>query len=120
MATKLSPRRFILLLALVSFIFLRGHVLADEVLTYAYPSPSRHTCIHLTFRSLESGRAEVRVYNERGNMVARKADDTGEGWQTWDLGLCRLPPGVYYHQVLLRYQSGKTETLKGEPFAVLH
>jgi hypothetical protein len=120
MAMKFPPRRFIPLLALTFFLFLRGHVLADEALTYAYPSPSRHTCVHLTFRSLEIGRAEVRVYNERGNMVARKADDTDPGWQTWDLGLCRLPPGVYYHQVLLRYQSGKTETLKGEPFAVLH
>lgn len=120
MAAQFALRRWFPFLALIFSLFLPGPSPADEALTYAYPSPSRQACVHLAFRSLESSRVEVRVYNERGNLVASKVGDAGEGWQTWDLGLCRLPPGVYYHQVLLRYPSGKTETLKGEPFAVLH
>jgi hypothetical protein len=88
--------------------------------TYAFPSPARGVCVHLAYQLTEVGQADLRVYNERGNLVSRLVEEETAGWHVKDLGLCRLPPGVYRHLVVVRYPSGQTETLKGEPFAVLH
>jgi|GEM_PF-3188549 hypothetical protein len=88
--------------------------------TYAYPSPARNTCVYLTYQLPQAGHVDLRVYNERGNLVARLQEEALPGWQVKDLGLCRLPSGIYLHQVIIRYPSGETEILKGEPFAVLH
>jgi hypothetical protein len=86
--------------------------------TFAFPSPARGERVNFAYSMAESGKADIRVYNEAGDLVARIQDDKLIGTQTSRLSVRDFAPGVYIYKVLLTYASGKVESLEVQKFAV--
>jgi hypothetical protein len=88
---------------------------------YTYPSPlPRGVTPFCVYTMREAGDVQIRVWNAAGDLVAQVFDSARPaGTQQSSLRLNYFAPGVYYYRVSLSYQSGATEQLSAQKFAVL-
>jgi len=87
--------------------------------TFAYPSPANGTSVNIAYSMDSPGRAFIRVYNAAGNLAA--SSQTGQqlaGPQSSPISLNGFAPGVYIYKVVLTYDSGRSQSLGVQKFAV--
>jgi len=68
----------------------------------------------------ESGKVELKIWNERAELVSDVTDQKSEGLQVTSFTTSSFGSGVYFYSVVLTYDSGKVEKIKPHKFAVIH
>jgi hypothetical protein len=86
---------------------------------FAYPSPAKGSVVNVVYNMLESGEAQIRVYNEIGDLAAEQKEQKLSGPQKTQISVRNFAPGVYLYKVVLAYASGKNENLNVQKFVVL-
>ena len=87
---------------------------------FIYPSPVRGDQASLVYVMEENGALDLKVWNEKAELVTRVTDPKGTGAQTSTFSVAGFGSGVYFYQATLRYSSGRNVVLKTAKFAVLH
>ncbi|MES2202181.1 MAG: ice-binding family protein [candidate division FCPU426 bacterium] len=86
--------------------------------TFAYPSPARGSEINIVYLMAEAGAVDLRIYNDRGDLVARDEQEKASGVQKSQVPISQFAPGVYLYKVVLTYASGSKESLETQKFTV--
>jgi hypothetical protein len=92
---------------------------AEKGSSFAFPSPARGDFITIAYFMNEAGAADIRVYNEAGDLAARAEESKLSGPQRTPISVKTFAPGVYIFKVVLNYASGKAESLEAQKFAVI-
>ncbi len=87
---------------------------------FIYPSPARGDHATLSYNMAGPGKMEARIWNQNGELAARLTDSKPAGVQISSFSLSSFAPGIYYYAVTLTYDSGQTQTIKIQKFAVVH
>lgn len=85
-----------------------------------YPSPATGDYATVGYRMARAGEVRVRVWNAVGDPVADLVEMKGTGDQTSRLTVREYATGLYFYQVVLRYNDGGTSELPTEKFIVIH
>lgn len=90
---------------------------------YVYPSPAtagQGNTVWVVYNMPISGMAEVRIYNESGDLVTyvREENKPAGPQQQTGLNLLYYQPGVYFCQVVLTMSDNSTRVLKIFKFVV--
>ena len=88
--------------------------------SYIFPSPANGPTASIVYTMAESGTAEIRVYNEVGNLVTQVEDSKPTGVQMSTIHTAWLAPGVYFYILNLNYNSGSSDKHKLKKFVVKH
>jgi DNA-binding beta-propeller fold protein YncE len=86
---------------------------------FIYPSPARGDHATVCYYMAEAGQAEIKVWNAWAGLVGSAKDRKPSGVQITPLDISALKPGVYFYDVKLSYDSGRTETIRPRKFAVI-
>ena len=86
--------------------------------TFAYPSPARKGFVNIVYKMASVGRAVIKIWNENGDLVATQADNKLADIQKTQIPVATFAPGVYLYRVFITYDSGATENLDVQKFAV--
>jgi hypothetical protein len=87
--------------------------------TFAYPSPARGGVVNIVYDMQSSGQAEVRIYNDHGDLAASQKNTEPSGAQVTQFQVHDFAPGVYLYKVVLTYDSGSSESLPVQKFGVI-
>jgi hypothetical protein len=85
---------------------------------FTYPAPASGSQVTFVYDLQQAGKAQIRVWNEKTDLVAELSQEQGCGVQEEVLDLGRFAAGVYFYQVQLSYNSGRMEKLKMNKFLV--
>jgi hypothetical protein len=86
--------------------------------SFAFPSPARNGLITIVYDMVANGNAEVQVWNENGELVARHDEQKLAGPQETQLPIGDLASGAYVYRVAMAYDSGSVERLDVQRFTV--
>jgi sugar lactone lactonase YvrE len=98
----------------------QGSNLAAPGECFIYPSPARGDHATLSYSMAESGRMDLKIWDEKGELADEVTDQKLAGAQVTTFNLSPFTTGIYFYQVTLSYDSGRTEKLKPRKFAVIH
>lgn len=87
---------------------------------FIYPSPARGSQATVSYNMEEPGRADLRVWNEKAELVTHVTDSKPAGVQTTTFSITGFGPGVYFYALTLNYDSGQVEKLGPKKFAIIH
>jgi len=87
---------------------------------FIYPSPLRGTQATLCYSMTQSGKMELKIWNQNGEWVQTVTDQKGAGIQKTLFSIAGCAPGVYFYQMTLTYPSGQTVKAKMGKFVVIH
>jgi sugar lactone lactonase YvrE len=87
---------------------------------FLYPSPVRGNQATLSYRMAGAGKVELKVWNEKAELVASVTDQKQAGVQVTPFNVAGFASGVYFYSVVLTYNSGQVEKLKPRKFAIIH
>ncbi len=87
---------------------------------FVYPSPARGNEANVSYKMEESGRVEIKVWNDKTGLVGHFTKNLPAGVQDTPFNISQYPSGVYFYVVKLSYDSGRVEQLKPGKFVVLH
>lgn len=87
--------------------------------SYIYPSPARGGRATLSYNMAESGTLDLQLWNQNGERISEITDRKPAGPQATSFSLTGFAPGIYYYLATLNYDSGMSERLKMEKFAVI-
>lgn len=85
---------------------------------FAYPSPAKGAVINIVYSMLAPGEANIRVYNDNGDLVAAVKEQKSAGSQKTQIPISGFAPGIYLYKVVLTYDSGKVDNLSVQKFGV--
>lgn len=85
---------------------------------FAYPSPAKGSEVHIVYNMAEAGKADVRVWNDGGDLVARVEEEVPSGPQKTKVSISSFAPGIYLYKVIMTYSGDKVEKLETRKFAV--
>ncbi len=85
---------------------------------FAFPSPAKGQEVNIVYFMPEPGRADIRVYNDHGDLVARGEEDKPSGAQKTTFPINGFASGVYLYKVILSYGADKVDKLETKKFAV--
>jgi hypothetical protein len=85
-----------------------------------YPSPATGDYATVAYMMAAAGTAQVLVWNAIGESAAETSERKAAGAQSSRLTVRDYADGVYFYQVVLRYDGGSTEKLPVEKFIVIH
>ncbi len=88
--------------------------------SYIFPSPADQPTASIAYTMAEAGTAQIRVYNEIGDLVTKLEDAKAAGVQVSTFRTAWLAPGVYYYLLNLKYNSGNSDERKLKKFVVKH
>jgi len=87
---------------------------------FVYPSPAKGDHATVSYDMVESGQAELKVWNERAELVYHATETKPAGVQISSFSLAGYASGVYLYNLALRYVSGRVENIPLHKFAVIH
>ncbi|HVZ80707.1 MAG TPA: NHL repeat-containing protein [bacterium] len=87
---------------------------------FIYPSPVRGDQATVSYEMAEPGRMDLRVWNEKAEIVTRVTEQKLSGTQISPISVAGFRSGVYFYMVTLHYDSGREEKLGPKKFIVLH
>jgi sugar lactone lactonase YvrE len=87
---------------------------------FIYPSPARGNHASLCYFMDESGRLDLKIWNEKGELADKIQEQKAAGVQVTTFSVSTFATGVYFYQATLSYSSGRVVTLKPRKFAVIH
>ena len=87
---------------------------------FIYPSPVRGSQATVSYNMAEAGKVELKVWNEKAEMVAHVQDQRPAGVQITPFSIAGWGTGVYFYDLTLIYSSGRVERLAPKKFAVIH
>jgi hypothetical protein len=87
--------------------------------SFIYPSPVRGDQATLSCRLSQSGRIELKIWNEARELSGEVTASRDAGVQVVPFDASRLATGVYVFQVTLDYGLGRLEKLPPRKFAVI-
>jgi hypothetical protein len=85
---------------------------------FVFPSPVKGDWLSVAYYMSENGRADVRLWNDNGDLVARMQEDKGSGPQKTRFPSAGFAPGVYLAKVVMTYDSGTVERTDVKKFTV--
>ena len=88
--------------------------------SFVYPSPVKGNQANLSYKLAESGLVELKIWNERAELVDDVTDSKSAGVQVTPFNVSGFASGVYFYSLILTYASGKVETIKPHKFVVIH
>jgi hypothetical protein len=86
---------------------------------YLFPSPTKGNTASIAYYMTGPGVANIRVYNEIGNLVETQEERKSVGPQASSINVGKLAPGVYLYLLNLNFDDGNTKKYKRK-FAVTH
>jgi hypothetical protein len=87
--------------------------------TFAYPSPANGGVVNIVYSMQDSGTASIRVYNAIGDLAASvQSGEELAGTQRSLISLDGFAPGIYLYKIVLKYDSGASESLAVQKFGV--
>ena len=87
---------------------------------FIYPSPARGSQATVAYNMAGSGRVELRVWNEKAELVAQVTDQKPAGVQVTPFSISGFASGVYFYSLVIVYDSGTTQKLSPRKFVILH
>ncbi|HEY5038291.1 MAG TPA: hypothetical protein VIJ93_04385 [bacterium] len=87
---------------------------------FIYPSPAKGDHATVSYKMAESGRVELKVWNEKAEIVDDVTDQKSAGVQVTPFSISAFASGVYFYSLILTYDSGKVEKIKPHKFVVIH
>jgi hypothetical protein len=87
--------------------------------SFSFPSPAKGDELTFVYRMEESGKAEIRVWNENGDLLETVKDELPAGPQKSKISLKGYAAGVYLYKIMLSYGSGRVEKQDVQKFVVL-
>ncbi len=86
---------------------------------FIYPSPApKGGQAHVVYDMTGPGRMKLILWNEAAEKVAEVTDTKPAGNQSTPFSLAGLAPGVYFYSVTLSYDSGSTQKIRVQKFAI--
>lgn len=86
---------------------------------FVFPSPAKGSTLNVVYTMCFSGKVEVRVWNDNGDLVASLIELKSAGAQKSQIDVNKFAPGIYLYRVVLNYSSGKVETSDVQKFGVI-
>jgi hypothetical protein len=93
---------------------------AGGCVPFVYPSPARGSTAGISYCMAGSGRVNIRVYNEIGNLVDALEESKAAGSQASSIDVGKLASGVYFIFLKTSYDDGNTEKHAKLKFLVIH
>jgi hypothetical protein len=90
-----------------------------SVESFIYPSPARGDQTTLSYSMAQSGRMELKIWNQNGELVDTITDQKAAGAQTTPFKISGFAPGVYFYTVTQSYDSGQTTKTQPGKFVVV-
>ncbi|HJT24538.1 MAG TPA: hypothetical protein VJ873_08160, partial [bacterium] len=87
---------------------------------FVYPSPARGSEATVSYNMAQSGQVDLRVWNEKAELVAHVTDSKTAGVQVTPFSIAGFGTGVYFYSITLTYSSGQVEKLSPKKFAIIH
>ena len=87
---------------------------------FIYPSPARGSQATVSYNMAQSGQVDLRVWNEKAELVTHMTDSKTAGVQVTPLSIAGFGTGVYFYSLTLTYDSGTVEKLGPKKFVILH
>ena len=92
----------------------------DAGTCFIYPSPARGDHATVSYNMAESGRMDLKVWNEKAELEAHVTDQKPAGIQITPFSICGFASGVYFYVLTLNYDSGRVDKIKPKKFVILH
>ena len=87
---------------------------------FVYPSPAKGGHATVSYNMAEQGKVELRIWNEKAELVDAVTDSKPAGVQTTPFTIAGFATGVYFYSVALNYDSGKSTMISPKKFVVIH
>ncbi len=87
---------------------------------FLYPSPATGTTATAAYYMAQPGQMELRVWNEKAEIVTRVTDSKPAGSQVTPFSIAGFGSGIYFYSLTLTYSSGAVEKFGPKKFAILH
>ncbi len=87
---------------------------------YIYPSPARGSQATVAYDMAQSGQVDLKVWDEKAELVTEVTDSKPAGVQVTPFSIAGFANGVYFYSLILTYDSGQTQDLGPQKFAVIH
>ena len=87
---------------------------------FIYPAPARGDHATVSYNMAQSGQVELKVWNEKVELVTHVTDSKPAGVQTTPFSIAGFGSGVYFCVLTLSYDSGQVEKLGPKKFAIIH
>ena len=87
---------------------------------FIYPSPAKGSQATVSYNVAQSGTVDLRVWNEKAELVAHVTDEKTAGVQETPFSISGFVSGVYFYSLTLTYGSGQVENLGPKKFVILH
>lgn len=100
--------------------FYRGGNPPDSSDSFVYPFPAKGDHASVSYKMAESGKVELKIWNEKAELVSDVTEHTEAGVQVTSFTISAFASGVYFYSLILTYNSGKVENIKPRKFVVLH
>ena len=85
---------------------------------YVYSNPTSGPTVKFVYTMAQSGKADIKVWNAWGNLVATISEAKGAGEASSSLDVRAFAPGHYFFHVVMRYDSGQTQSFQTQILAV--